>query len=140
MVALRTPNLVPVQVDADLVVMGMLVDRRDELGRARTQTINRLHRLLLELSAWGLRRRPVQPQIGGGSSASPAPAAWRTVRFASPGSHPVVRSSSLFAVRRSIVTPSPYERTPSAHEVAATRPLSVLIPARTSVPTSGWRR
>lgn len=48
MVALRTPNLVQVQVDPDLVVMGMLVDRRDELGRARTQTINRLHRLLLE--------------------------------------------------------------------------------------------
>jgi len=27
--------------------MGMLADRRDELGRARTQAINRLHRLLL---------------------------------------------------------------------------------------------
>ncbi|MGC5022413.1 IS110 family transposase [Micromonospora sp. DT47] len=49
MVALRTPNLVQVQLDPDLQVMGMLVDRRDELGRARTQTINRLHRLLLEL-------------------------------------------------------------------------------------------
>ncbi len=34
MVALRTPGLVGVRVDADLVVMGMLVDRRDELGRA----------------------------------------------------------------------------------------------------------
>jgi transposase len=49
MVALRTPNLVQVQVDPDLVVTGMLVDRRDELGRARTQTVNRLHRLLPEL-------------------------------------------------------------------------------------------
>jgi transposase len=29
MVALRGPNLVPVSVDADLVVMGMLVDSRD---------------------------------------------------------------------------------------------------------------
>ena len=47
MVALHTPGLVRVQVDDDLVVMGMLADRRDELGRARTQTINRLHRLLL---------------------------------------------------------------------------------------------
>jgi transposase len=28
------------------VVMGMLADRRDELGRARTQVVNRLHRLL----------------------------------------------------------------------------------------------
>jgi transposase len=53
MVALRTPNLVRVDVDDDLVVMGMLVDRRDELGRARTQTINRLHRLLLELFPGG---------------------------------------------------------------------------------------
>ena len=40
-VALRTPNLVRVEVDDDLVVMGMLVDRRDELGRARTQTTTR---------------------------------------------------------------------------------------------------
>jgi transposase len=56
MVALRTPNLVLVEVDDDLVVIGMLVDRRDELGRARTQTINRLHRLPLEL----FRRRASQ--------------------------------------------------------------------------------
>jgi hypothetical protein len=53
MVALHTPNLVPVEVDDDLVVMGMLVDRRDELGQARTQTINRLHKLLLELFPGG---------------------------------------------------------------------------------------
>jgi len=56
MVALRTPNLVRVQVDPDLVVMGLLVDRRDELGRARTQTINRLHRLLLELFPGGAKQ------------------------------------------------------------------------------------
>jgi transposase len=56
MVALRTPNLVPVQVDADLQVLGMLADRRDELGRARTQTINRLHRLLLELLPGGAKQ------------------------------------------------------------------------------------
>jgi transposase len=53
MVALRTPNLVRVEVDDGRVVMGMLVDRRDELGRARTQAINRLHRLLLELFPGG---------------------------------------------------------------------------------------
>jgi transposase len=62
MVALRTPNLVRVQVDADLQVMGMLVDRRDELGRARTQTINRLHRLLLELLPGGAKRFLSAPQ------------------------------------------------------------------------------
>jgi transposase len=56
MVALRTPDLVRVQLDPDLVVMGMLVDRREELGRARTQTINRLHRLLLELFPGGAKR------------------------------------------------------------------------------------
>jgi transposase len=56
MVALRTPNLVQVHVDPDLVVMGMLVDRRDELGRARTQTVNRLHRVLLELFAGGAKQ------------------------------------------------------------------------------------
>jgi len=56
LVALRTPGLVRVEVDEDLVVMGMLADRRDELGRARTQTINRLHRLLLELFHGGAKQ------------------------------------------------------------------------------------
>ena len=42
-------------MDADLVVMGMLVDRRDELGRARTQAVNRLHRILLELLPGGAK-------------------------------------------------------------------------------------
>ena len=55
MVALRAPHLVRVQVDDDLVVMGMLADRRDELGRARTQVVNRLHRLLLELFPGGAK-------------------------------------------------------------------------------------
>jgi len=36
--------------------MGMLADRRDELGRARTQTVNRLHRLLLQLIPGGAKR------------------------------------------------------------------------------------
>lgn len=35
---------------------GMLADRRDELGRARTQTVNRLHRLLLELFPGGAKK------------------------------------------------------------------------------------
>jgi transposase len=56
MAALRTPGLVQVQVDDHLVVMGMLADRRDELGRARTQTASRLHRLLLELFPGGAKR------------------------------------------------------------------------------------
>jgi transposase len=55
-VALRTPGLVQVQVEEDLVVTGMLADRRDELGRARTQVVNRLHRLLPELLPGGAEK------------------------------------------------------------------------------------
>ena len=54
--ALRARGLVRVRVEDDLVVMGMLADRRDELGRARTQTVNRLHRLLLELIPGGAKK------------------------------------------------------------------------------------
>jgi len=54
--ALRAPNLRRVQADPELVALGMLVDRRDELGRARTETVNRLHRLLLELVPGGAKR------------------------------------------------------------------------------------
>jgi transposase len=56
MVALRSPGLVAVNVDADLLVMGMLADRRDELGRARTQTVNRIHRLMLDLFPGGAKQ------------------------------------------------------------------------------------
>lgn len=38
-----------------MVVRGMLADRRDELGRARTQTIHRLHRIMLELILGGAK-------------------------------------------------------------------------------------
>ena len=54
--ALRSPNLVILEVDPDLVVLGLLADRRDELGRGRTQTINRIHRLLLELLPGGAKQ------------------------------------------------------------------------------------
>ena len=54
--ALRSPKLARVEVSPDLVVLGMLADRRDELGRARTQTINRIHRLLLELIPGGAKQ------------------------------------------------------------------------------------
>lgn len=62
------PGLHKVAVDDDLVVMVLLVDRRDELGRARTQTINRLHRLhrlhrlLLELFPGGANQFLSAPQ------------------------------------------------------------------------------
>lgn len=54
--ALRAPGLAQVVVDDDLLVMGMLADRREELGRARTQTVNRLHRLLLDLFPGGAKQ------------------------------------------------------------------------------------
>ncbi|MFI7609403.1 hypothetical protein ACIBTV_30420 [Micromonospora sp. NPDC049366] len=53
------PNLVLVPVEADLQVMGMLADRRDELGRARTETINRL---MLELLPGGAKKFLSAPQ------------------------------------------------------------------------------
>src|ERR1700761_8509876 len=56
MAALHSPGLRRVEVDDDLLVMGMLADRRDELGRARTQTVNRLHRILLELFPGGAKQ------------------------------------------------------------------------------------
>jgi transposase len=54
--ALRAPGLVRIRVEEDLVVMGMLAGRRDELGRARTQVVNRLQQLLLELLPGGARK------------------------------------------------------------------------------------
>ena len=48
-VAVRTKDLRVLAYDADLEVLRMLVDRRDELSKAKVQCINRLHRLLSEL-------------------------------------------------------------------------------------------
>ena len=56
MVALRTRGLRHVVADEDLEVLRLLADRRDELSRTRTQTVNRLHRLLAELVPGGARR------------------------------------------------------------------------------------
>lgn len=61
-VALRTRDLVEVRPDDELVALRLLVDRRDELGRTRTQTVNRLHRLLLELVPGGAKRFLSAPQ------------------------------------------------------------------------------
>jgi transposase len=63
--ALRSPGLRQVTVDDATVALRLLVDRRDGLGRARTETVCRLHALLLELVPGGPRRtcpprRPVR--------------------------------------------------------------------------------
>jgi transposase len=53
MVALRDKGLREVRVNPELMVLRMLCDRRDELSRARSQGLNRLHRLFLDLLPGG---------------------------------------------------------------------------------------
>ncbi len=48
-VAVRTTTLRVLSYDAELEVLRMLVDRRDELTKAKVQAVNRLQRLLSEL-------------------------------------------------------------------------------------------
>jgi hypothetical protein len=55
-VALRTRSLRQVRPDDRTVALRLLADRRDELGAARTLTINRLHRLLVELEPGGAKK------------------------------------------------------------------------------------
>jgi transposase len=55
-VALRTEGLRQVVTDDTTVAMRLLVDRRDQLGRARTDVVNRLHALLLELVPGGAKK------------------------------------------------------------------------------------
>jgi hypothetical protein len=49
-VAVRTPGLRVLAYDGELEALRMLVDRRNELTRTRVPTVNRLHRLLSELT------------------------------------------------------------------------------------------
>jgi transposase len=56
MVALRTGGLRQLRQDEDLAVLRLLADRRDELSRSRTRTLNRVHRLLAELVGGGAPR------------------------------------------------------------------------------------
>jgi transposase len=55
-VALRTAGLRQVTVDDTTVALRLLVDRRDQLGRARTDVVSRLHHLLLELVPGGAKK------------------------------------------------------------------------------------
>ncbi len=55
-VAVRTNGLRVLSYDVELEALRMLADRRDELGRQRVQTVNRLQRLLSELLP-GQRKR-----------------------------------------------------------------------------------
>jgi transposase len=60
--ALRTTGLRPVTVDDATVALRLMVDRRDWLGRARTDTVNRLHALLLDLVPGGAKKHLTAPQ------------------------------------------------------------------------------
>jgi transposase len=53
---LRTPGLRTVAVDDATVALRLLVDRRDELGRTRTETVSRIHHLLLEIIPGGAKK------------------------------------------------------------------------------------
>lgn len=55
-VALRTTTLRAVTVDGEHVALRLLADRRDELGVRRTETVNRIHKLLLELMPGGAKK------------------------------------------------------------------------------------
>jgi hypothetical protein len=54
--ARHTPSLRQVGVEDQAVVLHLLTKRREDLVAARTQTINRLHRLLMDLVPGGARR------------------------------------------------------------------------------------
>jgi transposase len=53
---LRSPALRQVVADDVTVALRLLVDRRDELGRARTEVVSRIHVLLLELVPGGAKK------------------------------------------------------------------------------------
>ncbi|WP_327007596.1 IS110 family transposase [Dactylosporangium sp. NBC_01737] len=53
---LRSPGLRQVVAEDVTVVLRLLIDRRDELGRARTETVSRIHHLLLELIPGGAKK------------------------------------------------------------------------------------
>ena len=56
LVGLRSSGLRVIEVDDATVALRLLIDRRDELGVSRTQTANRIHRLLLELLPGGAKK------------------------------------------------------------------------------------
>jgi transposase len=56
-VALRTRNLRPVVVDDAMVAIRLMSERRRDLVKARTATVNQLHQLLMELIPAGAQRK-----------------------------------------------------------------------------------
>jgi hypothetical protein len=53
---LRSPGLRQIQADDETVALRLMVDRRAELGRTRTEVVNRIHQQLLELLPGGAKK------------------------------------------------------------------------------------
>lgn len=93
-VGLRTSGLRMVQPDGDAVALRLMSERRRELVHTRTQTVNRLHQLLMELIPAGAARdltaakaRHCWPQCARGTwLAAPAGSSRPISSTTSPGS------------------------------------------------------
>jgi transposase len=70
---LRSAGLRQVQIDDATVALRLLVDRRAELGRARTEVVNRIHRMLLELIPGGAKKFLTRGQASYLLRAAPEP-------------------------------------------------------------------
>jgi hypothetical protein len=70
---LRSPGLRTVVVDDATVALRLQVDRRDELGRARTEVVSRIHHLLLELIPGGAKKFLTRGQASHLLRTAPAP-------------------------------------------------------------------
>jgi transposase len=70
---LRSPGLRTVAADDATVALRLLVDRRDELGRVRTETVSRIHHLLLELIPGGAKKFLTRGQASYLLRTAPAP-------------------------------------------------------------------
>jgi transposase len=78
---LRSPGLRQIQVDDETVALRLMVDRRAELGSRRTEIVNRIHRMLLELIPGGAKtfltrapgQLPAAYRAGAGGRRGPDP-------------------------------------------------------------------
>jgi transposase len=70
---LRSPGLRQIQVDDETVALRLIVDRRAELGSRRTEVVNRIHQMLLELIPGGAKKFLTRGQASYLLRTAPAP-------------------------------------------------------------------
>jgi transposase len=70
---LRSPGLRQIQADDETVALRLIVDRRAELGRTRTEVVNRIHQQLLELLPGGAKKFLTRGQASYLLRTAPAP-------------------------------------------------------------------